>query len=91
MEWLESSGVRPRQARYQAALRPDRACVLIIRDFATRMLSNGPTRPSTVPKLCQKDFIGPLLCQNSPPFRSRDGLFSPALLSSSAASSANTA
>jgi hypothetical protein len=46
--------VRPRQARYQAALRPDRLCVLIIRDFATRMLFNGLIRPSTVPKLCQR-------------------------------------
>jgi hypothetical protein len=26
MELLESSGVRPRQARYQAALRPDMKC-----------------------------------------------------------------
>jgi len=26
MESLESSGVRPRQARYQAALRPDTKC-----------------------------------------------------------------
>src|SRR6266850_3586129 len=26
MEWLESNGVRPRQARYQAALRPDIKC-----------------------------------------------------------------
>jgi hypothetical protein len=26
MEWLGSSGVRPRQARYQAALRPDMKC-----------------------------------------------------------------
>ena len=43
--------MRPRQARYQAALRPDRLCVLIIRDFATRMLSNGPIRPTTAPKL----------------------------------------
>jgi hypothetical protein len=28
MELLESSVVRPRQARYQAALRPDRDCVI---------------------------------------------------------------
>jgi len=26
MEWLESRAVRPRQARYQAALRPDMKC-----------------------------------------------------------------
>ena len=29
--------MRPRQARYQAALRPDRLCVLIIRDLPTEM------------------------------------------------------
>jgi hypothetical protein len=35
---LESVGPRPRQARYQAALRPDRECVKIIRDFPTELL-----------------------------------------------------
>jgi hypothetical protein len=38
MELLESASARPRQARYQAALRPDTKCVLIIRDLQTRML-----------------------------------------------------
>jgi len=28
MEWLESRAVRPRQARYQAALRPDIKCII---------------------------------------------------------------
>src|ERR1700687_1747675 len=28
MEWLESRAVRPRQARYQAALRPDMKCTI---------------------------------------------------------------
>jgi hypothetical protein len=28
MEWLESRAVRPRQARYQAALRPDMQCTI---------------------------------------------------------------
>jgi len=28
MELLESGGVRPRQARYQAALRPDMKCTI---------------------------------------------------------------
>jgi hypothetical protein len=28
MELLESGGVRPRQARYQAALRPDNDCFI---------------------------------------------------------------
>ena len=37
MELLESIGVRPRQARYQAALRPDMKCTLdskALSDFA---------------------------------------------------------
>jgi hypothetical protein len=38
MELLESSGVRPRQARYQAALRPDVMSPLIIH-FATQRQS----------------------------------------------------
>ncbi|MGH9739747.1 MAG: hypothetical protein ACRD4X_14350 [Candidatus Acidiferrales bacterium] len=38
MEPLESVGTRPRQARYQAALRPDMKFVLIIRHWLTRML-----------------------------------------------------
>jgi hypothetical protein len=35
MEVLESSCVRPRQARYQAALRPDMKCIFILKHFAT--------------------------------------------------------
>jgi hypothetical protein len=38
MELLESSCVRPRQARYQAALRPDMKYVKIIKDFPTELL-----------------------------------------------------
>jgi hypothetical protein len=38
MELLESGSVRPRQARYQAALRPDRKYVKIIKHFPTEML-----------------------------------------------------
>ena len=38
MELLESGSVRPRQARYQAALRPDMKCVMIIKHFPTEML-----------------------------------------------------
>ena len=37
MEWLESRAVRPRQARYQAALRPDKTCCIyssVLRDSA---------------------------------------------------------
>jgi hypothetical protein len=33
MELLESDGARPRQARYQAALRPDMNCLAILRYF----------------------------------------------------------
>ena len=33
MEWLESRAVRPRQARYQAALRPDMQYSSIIKHF----------------------------------------------------------
>ena len=35
---MESSSVRPRQARYQAALRPDMKCVKIIMDFRMELL-----------------------------------------------------
>ena len=45
MESLESDRPRPRQARYQAALRPDRLCKLIIRDFLTEMFSHGLWKP----------------------------------------------
>ena len=36
MELLESGSVRPRQARYQAALRPDMKCRSILRHFLQR-------------------------------------------------------
>ena len=35
MELLESVGPRPRQARYQAALRPDMKCVINLKHFPT--------------------------------------------------------
>ena len=38
MELLESANARPRQARYQAALRPDMKYAKIIRDFPTELL-----------------------------------------------------
>jgi hypothetical protein len=41
MELLESSCVRPRQARYQAALRPDMKC-----EIHSRALSNFTPNPS---------------------------------------------
>jgi hypothetical protein len=41
MEWLESRAVRPRQARYQAALRPDMQCFTYSR--AVRDTAATPT------------------------------------------------
>jgi hypothetical protein len=38
MELLESSSVRPRQARYQAALRPDMNCDIHSKALATLRL-----------------------------------------------------
>jgi hypothetical protein len=38
MELLQSDSARPRQARYQAALRPDMKYVKIIKDFPTELL-----------------------------------------------------
>jgi hypothetical protein len=37
-ELLESRAVRSRQARYQAALRPDMKYVMIIKHFPTKMM-----------------------------------------------------
>ena len=67
MELLESDSARPRQARYQAALRPDMKYVKIIKDFPTERLLHLTSR-STVPKLCQMDFTEPSLCQKSKAF-----------------------
>ena len=44
MELLESVGPRPRQARYQAALRPDMKYAMIIKHFPTELL----LRPSNL-------------------------------------------
>src|SRR5229473_2272846 len=44
MEWLESRAVRPRQARYQAALRPDSTCPnyrALLRFLAARITKWG--------------------------------------------------
>jgi hypothetical protein len=38
MELLESDSARPRQARYQAALRPDMKCAKIIEHFPPELL-----------------------------------------------------
>jgi hypothetical protein len=42
MEWLESRAVRPRQARYQAALRPDGSAALILKHIGTLLLLRSP-------------------------------------------------
>jgi len=60
MELLESDRARPRQARYQAALRPDMKCVLIIRHLQRGCYFDRPTL--TVPRLCQNSSSEPLLC-----------------------------
>ena len=41
MELLESSCVRPRQARYQAALRPDMNCFIYSKALSTLLLIAG--------------------------------------------------
>jgi len=56
--------VRPRQARYQAALRPDRKRSLIIKRLPTWMVLQEANLTLTVPELCQNDLIEPSLCQN---------------------------
>jgi hypothetical protein len=50
MELLESVGPRPRQARYQAALRPDMKYVI-----DSKVLSNfdATPKPGFLPQLCQ--------------------------------------
>ena len=50
MELLDIGFVRPRQARYQAALRPDMACVKIIEDFPTELLLHLTNFPSNCAK-----------------------------------------
>jgi hypothetical protein len=60
MELLESSGVRPRQARYQAALRPDMKCTThskVLPDFLLapihRFIVFGLDRALTVHLFCR--------------------------------------
>jgi hypothetical protein len=57
--------LRPRQARYQAALRPDGKRSLIIKRLRIPKLLRTADLTLTVLKLCQNDFIEPSLCQNS--------------------------
>jgi hypothetical protein len=64
MELLESVGPRPRQARYQAALRPDMKYVKIIKDFPTELLLHLTNFARDVPKTCQN--FGPLRGRTSP-------------------------
>src|ERR1700694_272456 len=68
MEWLESRAVRPRQARYQAALRPDMKCTI-----DSKALSNFTATPIRrvcldCAKIVPNTFTGPSLCQNPTPF-----------------------
>jgi hypothetical protein len=44
MELLESVGPRPRQARYQAALRPDMTYEVIIRQYLPGLVAEGNMR-----------------------------------------------
>ena len=90
MEWLESRAVRPRQARYQAALRPDMKC-----STNSKALSNTTATAihracldctKTVPNTFAE--LGP--CQIPAAFYWTDGLFFPRFLSSSATPSVNT-
>jgi hypothetical protein len=50
VELLESSCVRPRQARYQAALRPDMKYVMIIKHFPTEILLHQHNLAFDVPE-----------------------------------------
>jgi hypothetical protein len=42
LEPLESVGTRPRQARYQAALRPDTKCVIHSKALSSIIANRGP-------------------------------------------------
>jgi hypothetical protein len=90
MELLESSVVRPRQAHYQAALRPDTKCTI-----DSKALSNFTATPirrfcldraRTVPNT----FTGTSLRQNPAAFRWLGGSSSPKLPVSSVVSFENT-
>ena len=50
MELLESRAVRPRQARYQAALRPDMKYELIIKHFPAQVLLRQSNLPFGCPE-----------------------------------------
>jgi hypothetical protein len=82
--------VRPRQARYQAALRPDMKC-----SIDSKALSNfAPIQTTSKSLDCTKTvpnaFTGQALYQNPAAFRSPSGSSSPRLLVSSAISFENT-
>jgi hypothetical protein len=66
--------LRPRQARYQAALRPDMKCFVDSKALTNyEATPNQPIWPTTVPKLCQNDFTESSLCQNPMSFHWPDG------------------
>jgi hypothetical protein len=56
MELLESVGPRPRQARYQAALRPDMKYLQIIKYFPTELLLHRSILASNCAKTVPKRF-----------------------------------
>jgi len=90
MELLESSRVRPRQARYQAALRPDNDCFI-----HSKALSNFSPNPSRhfwphCAKTEPNAFTESWLCQIPAASRWLGGSFSPKPLASSVISSVNT-
>src|ERR1700693_2686184 len=66
MELLESVGPRPRQARYQAALRPDMKCCT---DFKALSSFAAATKLHFLPQLmCQIEFTEPPLRPNPTSF-----------------------
>ena len=63
MELLEPDSARPRQARYQAALRPDMKYVKIIMDFRIELLLHLTKFAFHSVKTHQMDFTKPSLRQ----------------------------
>jgi hypothetical protein len=78
MELLESSGVRPRQARYQAALRPDMKC-LFIRNFPTLLQTDSSVSSPDCARTMHEWTIAAWLCtmpaSPATAFRWPDGSF----------------
>jgi hypothetical protein len=60
MELLEPVGPRPRQARYEAALRPDMKCFLMIRYLPTQMVLDSTQSACTEGTAALRQFCRPL-------------------------------